>query len=101
MSDSSSIFVDSASTHLPSNLALERTIDQLNHSKLPAIFFGELHTDSGSALLIVMTRRSSLSRLKVGEMNPVSLDVTALTSRTVQRRQRGDGFFDGRHCKVR
>jgi hypothetical protein len=27
-------------------------------------------------------------------MNPVSLDVTALTSRTVQWCQRGDGFFD-------
>lgn len=50
---------------------------------------------------IVCARCVKPSRLKVGEMNPVSPDVTALTSRTVQWCQRGDGFFDGRHCKVR
>ncbi len=38
MSESCSIFIDSASTHLPSFLMLENLIDQLNRSKVPQRF---------------------------------------------------------------
>jgi hypothetical protein len=38
MAPSASIFIDSAATYLPSFLALRATVDQLNRSKVPAIF---------------------------------------------------------------
>lgn len=38
MAHSSSFFIDSASTFLPSYLTLERTVRQLNSGKVPAIF---------------------------------------------------------------
>ncbi|MFJ7941152.1 class I SAM-dependent methyltransferase [Peribacillus sp. NPDC096622] len=38
MNEYSSIFIDSASTHLPSYLTLERIIDDLNKSKIPQHF---------------------------------------------------------------
>lgn len=39
MSESASIFIDCASTYLPSHLVLEQTVEQLDRGKLPAIFF--------------------------------------------------------------
>jgi Methyltransferase domain len=58
MSESSSIFVDSASTYLPSYLALEQTIDQLNRGKLPAIFLaGTTRSQQERLARIVATRR--------------------------------------------
>jgi hypothetical protein len=41
LSKSSSIFIDSASTSLVSYLTLERTIEQLNHGRIPCQFFTE------------------------------------------------------------
>lgn len=38
MAETASIFIDSAATHLPSHLVLERTVEQLDRGKLPAIF---------------------------------------------------------------
>lgn len=61
MSDSASIFIDSASTWLPSYLTLEQTIQQLNNGKLPAIFLSGASTEKKARLLeIVATRRFTL-----------------------------------------
>jgi hypothetical protein len=58
MSPCSSIFIDSASTHLPSYLALEHTIDQLNRGKIPAIFLaGTKPAQQDRLAEIVATRR--------------------------------------------
>jgi hypothetical protein len=38
MSESASIFIDSAATYLPAHLVLEQTVAQLNGGKVPAIF---------------------------------------------------------------
>lgn len=58
MSECSSIFVDSAATYLPSYLTLERTVDQLNQGKLPAIFFAGTTSPQRERLAeIVATRR--------------------------------------------
>jgi hypothetical protein len=61
MSDSASIFIDSASTWLPSYLTLEQTIQQLNNGKLPAIFLSGANAEKKARLLeIVATRRFTL-----------------------------------------
>src|SRR5918993_3889893 len=58
MSEYSSIFVDSASTYLPSYLTLEHTVDQLNRGKLPAIFLaGTTRVQQERLAEIVATRR--------------------------------------------
>lgn len=61
MSDSASIFIDSASTWLPSYLTLEQTIQQLNNGKLPAIFLSGANSEKKARLLeLVATRRFTL-----------------------------------------
>lgn len=58
MSEYSSIFVDSASTHLPSYLALEHTIEQLNRGKMPTIFVAGTNRVQRERLAeIIATRR--------------------------------------------
>jgi hypothetical protein len=58
MSEYSSIFIDSASTYLPSYLAIEQMVDQLNRGKLPAIFLsGTTRAQRDHLADIVATRR--------------------------------------------
>jgi hypothetical protein len=57
MSDVSSIFIDSASTYLPSYLALEQTISQLNHGKVPAIFLAGTTNEQRERLMTIASTR--------------------------------------------
>jgi hypothetical protein len=58
MSECSSIFIDSASTYLPSHLILTCTVDQLNSGKLPAIMLaGTTRAQQERLKEIVSTRR--------------------------------------------
>jgi cephalosporin hydroxylase len=58
LSESASIFIDSAASYTPAYLALEHTVDQLNHGKLPAIFCaGTTRTQREQLAEIVATRQ--------------------------------------------
>ena len=61
MSDSASIFIDSAPTLLVSYLALEQIIRQLNDGKVPTFFYAET-TEAQRARLIslIASRRFTL-----------------------------------------
>ncbi len=93
MSEYSSIFIDSASTYLPSYLAIEQTVDQLNRGKLPAIFLSGTTREQRAALLdIVATRRfthvslaekkdrsqNGLSWIRIEPVNIVPYPLTAM-----------------------
>jgi hypothetical protein len=57
MAESSSIFIDSAATYLPSYLVLEQTLDQMNRGKLPAIFFAGTSRKQREQLTAIVSRR--------------------------------------------
>jgi hypothetical protein len=58
MSDCSSIFIDSASTHLPSFLLLERLVSQLNNGKMPHHFLTIGSSQKRWQLFEIVTQRS-------------------------------------------
>lgn len=61
MAESSSIFIDSASTYFRSFMVLEQTINQLQNGKIPALFLAGMSPDKKLALMeLVMTRRFTL-----------------------------------------
>ena len=47
MNDHSKIYIDSASTHYPSYMAINRIIDVLNNGKMPKIFYDALENSKG------------------------------------------------------
>jgi hypothetical protein len=58
MSESASIFIDSASTYMPSHLVLEQIAEQLDRGKLPAIFLAGATPEQRAGFEeIVATRR--------------------------------------------
>ncbi len=64
MAPSASLFIDSASTFVPSYLALEQTIAQLNHGKVPAGMLGGRRPDERSALVeLIASRRFTIMHL--------------------------------------
>ena len=58
LSECASIFIDSASTHLPSYLLLEHLIEQLNRGKMPAAFRSPMSRDREQALGGLVGRRT-------------------------------------------
>ena len=58
MSECASIFIDSASTHLPSFLVLERVIQQLNQSKMPQRFLAVTSRQRRWDLFEIVTQRT-------------------------------------------
>ncbi len=61
MAESSSIFMDSAATWLPSYLTLEQTVQQLNHGKVPPIFLtGTNRKQKARVIELIATRRFTL-----------------------------------------
>jgi hypothetical protein len=118
MSDSSSIFIDSASTWLPSYLTFEQTIQQLNNGKLPAIFLAGADKEKKARLLeIVATRRftliplvekknrgqNGLAWIKIDPINVVPYPLTAMrgvdTEQPVSRETLRDFFERGKLIK--
>ena len=118
MSDSASIFIDSASTWLPSYLTLEQTIQQLNNGKLPAIFLSGANAERKARLLeIVATRRftliplverknrsqNGLAWIKIDPINIVPYPLTAMrgvdTEKPVPREALRDFFERGKLIK--
>lgn len=118
MSDSASIFIDSASTWLPSYLTLEQTIQQLNNGKLPAIFLSGANSEKKARLLeIVATRRftliplvekknrgqNGLAWIKIDPINVVPYPLTAMrgvdTEKPVSAETLRDFFERGKLIK--
>ena len=109
MSDSSSIFIDSASTWLPSYLTLEQTIQQLNNGKLPAIFLSGANAERKARLLeIVATRRftlipmverknrsqNGLAWIKIDPINVVPYPYTAMRGVDTEKPVSGEALRD-------
>ena len=118
MSDSASIFIDSASTWLPSYLTLDQTIQQLNNGKLPAIFMSGASSEKKARLLeIVATRRftliplverksrsqNGLAWIKIDPINVVPYPLTAMrgvdTEKPVSAETLRDFFERGKLIK--
>ena len=109
MSDTASIFIDSASTWLPSYLTLEQTIQQLNNGKLPAIFLAGADSEKKARLLeIVATRRftliplvekknrhqNGLAWIKIDPVNVVPYPLTAMRGVDTEERVSGEVLRD-------
>lgn len=109
MSDTASIFIDSASTWLPSYLTLEQTIQQLNNGKLPAIFLAGADSEKKARLLeIVATRRftliplvekknrhqNGLAWIKIDPINVVPYPLTAMRGVDTEERVSGEVLRD-------
>jgi hypothetical protein len=64
MAPAASLFIDSASTFVPSYLALEQTITQLNHGKVPAALLARRRPEDRAALVeLIAARRFTLVHL--------------------------------------
>ena len=109
MADSASIFIDSASTWLPSYLTLEQTIQQLNNGKVPAIFLSGADSEKKARLFeIVATRRftliplverksrnqNGLAWIKIEPVNVVPYPLTAIRGVDTEQPVSGEALRD-------
>ena len=109
MSETAHIFIDSASTWLPSYLTLEQTIQQLNNGKVPAMFLSGADSEKKARLFeIVATRRftlmplvetknrhqNGLAWIKIDPVNVVPYPLTAMRGIDTEDRIPGEVLRD-------
>ncbi|MFO0757587.1 MAG: class I SAM-dependent methyltransferase [Byssovorax sp.] len=118
MSEYASIFIDSASTYLPSYLVIEQTVEQMNRGKLPAIFLSRTTRAERDKLAeIVATRRfthismaekkdraqNGLSWIRMEPVNIVPYPLTEMRgfSAKTMPREALESFFQRGHLPER